>query len=88
LEILNLSKNQIKRIENLTPQQNLRELNLAYNQIENIFGLDQIPLLSVINLSYNKIADIKELRNLQNIKSLRILFLEGNPICNHPYFSL
>ncbi|NVM54481.1 MAG: leucine-rich repeat domain-containing protein [Candidatus Helarchaeota archaeon] len=77
LKILNVSKNEITKIDGLMDLNKLEELNLSHNQISKITGLQKLPQLRYLDLSYNQISEIS---NLASIKSLRWLDLSGNPI--------
>ena len=55
LELLNLSRNQIVKLENLSPLKNLKDLQLANNQIKKIEELDVFKNLESYNLLGNNI---------------------------------
>jgi internalin A len=74
---LNLSYNQITKIERLDTLTNLHELNLFDNKITKIEGLDTLTNLQILYLSYNQITEIEGLDTLTN---LQILSLYKNKI--------
>jgi internalin A len=77
LEYLNLSNNQIRRIENLEHLIHLSELNLGDNQISRIEGLEHLVNLSELDLGDNQISRIEGLEHLVNLSEL---YLWGNQI--------
>ncbi|XP_013401506.2 leucine-rich repeat and coiled-coil domain-containing protein 1 [Lingula anatina] len=78
---LDLSSNQIERIEGLDSLSNLRTLNLACNQITTVQGLDGLRALVKLNLSYNHITDISGFHRLQGRDyKLSHVELQGNRI--------
>jgi len=77
LESLNLSSNNIIRIENLNNLVNLKELLLGTNFIKKIRGLDKLSKLEVLVISKNH---IKTMTGLENLKNLIVLDLGWNNI--------
>lgn len=61
LKKLDLSKNLIKNIDNLSGIKNLDWLDLSYNYISDISVLESLVNLIVLNLRWNQISDIKAL---------------------------
>ncbi|EAR95082.1 hypothetical protein TTHERM_00641090 (macronuclear) [Tetrahymena thermophila SB210] len=80
LSKLDLSKNQIKVIQNLNELKHLQILNLADNQIEQIDGLQDLALLQEINLRHNLITQVKNLKNLKYLEVLDLSFNRLNDI--------
>eukprot|EP00744_Colponema_vietnamica_P004863 GILI01007203.1.p1 GENE.GILI01007203.1~~GILI01007203.1.p1 ORF type:complete len:523 (+),score=182.97 GILI01007203.1:70-1638(+) len=85
---LDLSFNNITKIEGLENLVNLTDLTLYSNKIENIANLDNNKKLQVLSLGQNRIASLEQLMYLRSFKSLRVLNLEGNPICKEPDYKL
>lgn len=77
LEKLDLSWNDIKKIENLNNLRNLQELHLRGNELKEIRGLDNLINLKTFDLGINKITKIENLDNLINLQELS---LSGNKI--------
>ena len=77
LKKLDLSSNQISKIENLDKISTLNSLKLSSNQISKIENLDKFPNLSSLNLSNNQISKIE---NLDKISTLNSLKLSSNQI--------
>eukprot|EP00698_Gefionella_okellyi_P001180 TRINITY_DN11098_c0_g1_i1.p1 TRINITY_DN11098_c0_g1~~TRINITY_DN11098_c0_g1_i1.p1 ORF type:complete len:759 (+),score=193.20 TRINITY_DN11098_c0_g1_i1:120-2396(+) len=84
LTVLNLSCNDITRIENLERLTTLERLNLESNQIEVVENLQSLTSLVELNLANNQISTIAGIAALARLPSLTTLILEGNPICNIP----
>jgi hypothetical protein len=80
---IDLSNNDIKKIQNLDNCLNLKYLNLSHNQIQFIEGIYHLHHLEVLDLSFNKIA-IGEIviKKLKFNKMLKSLNLDGNPNYN------
>ena len=72
---LNLSTNNISKIEGLETKTNLKSLTLSYNNITKIEGLENLNNLDSLTLNYNNISDITPLK--ENT-SLTTLYLIGN----------
>jgi len=77
---LDLSHNEINKIQNLDNCVNIKYLNLSHNNIQFVEGLYTLPQLEILNLSHNKIqiCDVI-LKKLKFNKILRSLCLAGNP---------
>lgn len=79
LKELDLSNNQITKIEGLEELQQLQSLHLNSNQISKIKGLEQNENLKLLNVISNQISKIEGLEQNEN---LEILFLDSNKISN------
>ncbi|KAL9644472.1 hypothetical protein ABK040_016598 [Willaertia magna] len=80
---LNLSSNNIERIEGLNALTHLRTLNLATNKITKIEGLGDLKNLKKLILSYNKIQSLEGLKWLHGPSfNLQYLDLRGNYVEN------
>ena len=66
---VDLSGNNIAKIEDLSPHYYLHSLDVSRNQIEKIEGL-KLPLLTYLNLGGNKISTIEGLESLENLVEL------------------
>uniref|UniRef100_A0A7M5V0V0 Guanylate kinase-like domain-containing protein n=1 Tax=Clytia hemisphaerica TaxID=252671 RepID=A0A7M5V0V0_9CNID len=80
LKQLDLSYNDIRRIENLQDLEFIQYLNLSFNNIRSLRGLQEHGYLEEINLHKNQILDLSEIRYLRDLRMLRILNLSENPI--------
>jgi Leucine-rich repeat (LRR) protein len=76
LQDLDLSSNQIRKIENIGNLEDLLELNFYHNRIRKIEGLEATPLLDKLYLHDNLITKIEGLEGLE----LNDLHLSGNKI--------
>ncbi len=72
LKWLDLSNNQINKIENLETLQKLQYLNLRDNSISKIKGLQNLIQLEDLSLSENQISKIEGLENLFKLKILDV----------------
>ncbi|KAF8896287.1 protein phosphatase regulatory subunit [Infundibulicybe gibba] len=80
LEQLYLSHNGITRVEGLENNVNLTTLDIGNNFIKAIENISHLTSLEELWMNGNAIPDLKELDSqLQSIKSLETLYLEGNP---------
>lgn len=78
LVCLDLSKNRISKIKNLSHLTKLEYLYLDKNYIDRITALENLKQLKYLDLSYNKIDSIG--RNLDNLKNLEYIKINCNPI--------
>uniref|UniRef100_A0A8C8J8X5 Uncharacterized protein n=1 Tax=Oncorhynchus tshawytscha TaxID=74940 RepID=A0A8C8J8X5_ONCTS len=78
LEVLNLSHNNISRVEPkaLAGLVNLRELDLSYNRLQSLplHLLDDLKKLSILRLGGNTLQELDI-----SVDSLKVLDLKGNP---------
>ncbi len=73
LKTLNLSNNQLGRIENLEVlKETLEELDLSNNKIEKIENLESLRNLRKLSLDSNLIKEIEGLENLVNLEELNL----------------
>ncbi|XP_020708879.2 leucine-rich repeat-containing protein 49 isoform X2 [Athalia rosae] len=79
LVFLDLYDNQIERICNLDPLENLRVLLIGKNRIRKIEGLERLNKLEVLDLHGNQIVQVS---GLGELVSLKVLNLAGNNIKN------
>ncbi|MCE8189931.1 leucine-rich repeat protein [Porphyromonas gingivalis] len=78
LRILDLSYNEISKLEGLDCLTSLTELHLSGNQVRKLEGLDYLVSLKELYLSSNQIC---KLEGLDHLVSLKELYLSGNQIC-------
>ncbi|XP_062361623.1 centriolin-like [Cinclus cinclus] len=77
--MLNLSNNQIEKIEKLDKLLKLRELNLSCNRISKIEGIEHLQNLQKLNLAGNEIEHIPVWVG-KKLRSLRSLNLKQNKV--------
>ena len=78
---LDLSFNRIETIEGLTQLTNLTDLSLFSNCIETIENMDTLTKLNVLSIGNNNIKQLENTLYLRQFKQLRLVNLDGNPIC-------
>ncbi|CAN0144599.1 unnamed protein product, partial [Discosporangium mesarthrocarpum] len=86
LETLNMSNNRICRVGGIGHCLGLRSLNLRHNLIKSTLGLEHLSLLEQLDLSHNLIPKPMSVRPLSFNRGLKLLWLEGNPLANHPRY--
>jgi hypothetical protein len=82
LDTLNLSKNFLKSIDNLSGLKSLNSLIVSHNRIEALDGVRAIldcPTLRVLDLQHNRVEDGGILDLLAQMPDLRVVYLQGNP---------
>ncbi len=81
---LNLSLNKIKDLNNIVFYcPNLRKLGIIDNKIKDLSPICELKFLVELGASYNKIDKIPD--NIQNLKKLNVLSIDGNNIKNIPW---
>jgi dynein assembly factor 1 len=83
LATLNLSHNQIQKIENLHCCPKLSDVNFSNNFLESLDSVRHLTLcknISVLDLSNNKISDEGIIDILKQMPNLGVLYLKGNPV--------
>ncbi|CAM9398805.1 unnamed protein product [Ectocarpus sp. 13 AM-2016] len=86
LETLNMSHNRISRIGGIAQCFLLRALDLRHNRIKRVQGLEHLSLLLQLDLGHNLISKAASARALSFNRSLKLLWLEGNPLARHPRY--
>ncbi|CAM9556560.1 unnamed protein product, partial [Ectocarpus sp. 8 AP-2014] len=86
LETLNMSHNRISRIGGIAQCFLLRALDLRHNRIKRVQGLEHLALLLQLDLGHNLISKAASARALSFNRSLKLLWLEGNPLARHPRY--
>ncbi|XP_001356097.4 dynein assembly factor 1, axonemal homolog [Drosophila pseudoobscura] len=85
LDTLNLSQNHIRKIENIGTDilPVLNTLNITSNYLTDsvsLAALVECKTLSVLDLSNNRIDDILIVKIFEQMPSLKVLVLQGNPV--------
>lgn len=89
-DCIDFSDNEIKKLENFPRLKRLRMLLFHGNHVARVqqqLGTT-LPTLQVLALTNNKIANFAEIDHLASIKSLQVLTLQGNPVCNLKFYRL
>ena len=58
---------------------NIEVVSLSVNKINTLQHFSYCPKIQELYLRKNLISDLKEIRYLQNLKNLRVLWLSDNP---------
>lgn len=88
LKWLDLSFNSIQKIQGLKNLKQLEDLSLYSNKISIIEGLEHCSSLQCISLGNNKIDSLEQVIRLRQLRSLRMLTLAGNPICEESEYKM
>ena len=94
---LDLSHNEIKKVDNLTSLTKLRRLDLSSNMVTSLSEgwCSNLKCLSFLSLHGNKISDVDDIYTLTPLSgTLRTLYLRlsddtgdsSNPCCSHPAY--
>jgi U2 small nuclear ribonucleoprotein A' len=86
--IIDLSKNNLSYITEFPKLLRLETLLLGNNHIRSISGLQNLINLQVLSITYNEILYLSDLENLKKLKSLRALYLTGNPVIKNKSYRL
>lgn len=70
LEDLNLSYNDLKKIDFVKLYPNLKWLNVMENQLNSLKGVENLTKLTMLDIDYNRLTNIKELKNCHNLTEL------------------
>mmetsp|Transcript_11669 Transcript_11669/g.14557 ORF Transcript_11669/g.14557 Transcript_11669/m.14557 type:complete len:162 (-) Transcript_11669:1497-1982(-) len=89
-DVIDLSDNDIRVLENLPQLKRLRMILLNNNQIESIQeGIEEnAPHLDTLILTNNHLSDLSEIDKLHGLKKLTSLSLIDNPICVRKQYRL
>jgi hypothetical protein len=74
---LNVSGNNVRKIDHLSRLTQMESLFLSENNIQNIDSLSELVNLKELDISFNEIEDISVLNKLENLLYVNVL---GNPI--------
>jgi Leucine-rich repeat (LRR) protein len=83
---LNIYAENIEDISILSSMPKLEYLSLSSNKISSLSALSNCIYLREIYLRNNNISSFEELNNLRHLFNLKILWLEGNPICDDNFY--
>ena len=83
---LNLYAEDLLDISLISKMPKIEVLSLSSNQISSLSPLTNCLNVREIYLRNNNIDSFKELSHLKNLMNLKVLWLEGNPICNDIYY--
>ena len=83
---LNIWGEDLQDISIITKMPNLEILSLSSNQISSLSPLSACLNMREIYLRNNNISSFEELNNLRHLFNLKVLWLEGNPICEDIFY--
>ena len=89
LRWLDLSFNRISEVKGLDTLTKLEDLSLYNNQISEIkagSGLEKCKALTCLSIGNNQLANIERLLLFRQFPALRMLNLDGNPVCSDPEY--
>ncbi|XP_054164761.1 telomere length regulation protein TEL2 homolog [Oppia nitens] len=86
LEQLYISNNGITDIESLDNNTKLTTLDVAANRIKKMVNIGHLELLEEFWCNNNGIDDWKDLEVLSNLKNLKTVYFEHNPISSHQMY--
>jgi len=86
LRWLDLSFNKIKKIKGLETLSQLKDLSLFSNKIVTIEGLESCTKLDCLSLGNNRITSLEQVIKLRQLRSLKMLAISGNAVCNEAEF--
>ncbi|KAJ7360064.1 Leucine-rich repeat-containing protein 56 [Desmophyllum pertusum] len=85
LRTLWLSRSGLSDLDGISSVSSLKELYLAFNHIEDVSPVSMLDQLEILDLEGNNVSDITQVEFLCLCSSLKLLTLEGNPICTAPH---
>ena len=83
---LNLYAEDLLDISLISKMPKIEVVSLSSNQISSLSPLANCLNVREIYLRNNNIDSFKELTHLKHLMNLKVLWLEGNPICNDIYY--
>ena len=83
---LNIYAEDIEDISIISSMPKLEYLSLSCNKISSLSALSNCIYLREIYLRNNNISSFEELNHLRHLFNLKILWLEGNPICDDNFY--
>ena len=83
---LNLYADDLLDISLISKMPKIEVVSLSSNQISSLSPLTNCLNVREIYLRNNNIDSFKELTHLKHLMNLKVLWLEGNPICNDIYY--
>ena len=83
---LNMWGNELEDISILKEISNMEICSLSLNQIRSLKDFQNCRKLAELYLRKNQISAIQDIKYLQNLPHLKVLWLWDNPICQHPNY--
>ena len=83
---LNLWGNDLEDVSVLKQLPNMEICSLSLNKIKSLRDFQKCTKLNELFLRKNLIHDLLELKYLVDLPNLRVLWLQNNPVCQHPMY--
>lgn len=83
---LNLWGNDLEDISIITQMPNIEICSLSLNKINSLKDFASLKKLSELYLRKNQISELSEAKYLTYCPSLKVLWLQDNPIAEHPLY--
>jgi len=83
---LNIYAEDIEDISIISSMPKLEYLSLSSNNISSLSALSDCIYLREIYLRNNNISSFEELNHIRHLFNLKVLWLEGNPICDDDFY--
>ena len=64
----------------------LTHISLSQNDLTRLEPFSNCYELKELYLRKNQISNLSEVKYLENLPNLRVLWLDGNPCCSHPNY--
>lgn len=89
-DTLDLTDNDLKRLDNFPPMKRLKHLLCANNRIQKIDAelSKYLPNLQTLVLTNNQISELGDLDSLEGFKDLHTLSIMDNPVLGKKYYRL
>ncbi|XP_053345628.1 leucine-rich repeat-containing protein 56 [Clarias gariepinus] len=84
LQVLSLVRCGLGDLEGLASLSSLKELYVAYNNVSDLSQVCMLEQLELVDLEGNDVDDLVQVQYLGLCGKLKILTLEGNPVCICP----
>lgn len=83
---LNMWGNELEDVSILKEISNMEICSLSLNQIRSLKDFQNCRKLAELYLRKNQISSIQDIKYLQSLPNLKVLWLWDNPICQHPNY--
>jgi U2 small nuclear ribonucleoprotein A' len=83
-DCIDVSKNEIVKLEGFPKLKRLHTINASENKIEKINGTnlsENVPKLEWLLMQNNRIKNLHDIDEIGKVKRLKCLVLKGNPVC-------
>jgi Leucine-rich repeat (LRR) protein len=83
---LNLWGSELEDISTLKDMPNIEICSLSLNKIKTLRDFQHCRKLAELYLRKNLIENLQDIKYLQGLQHLKVLWLWDNPICQHPNY--